>query len=71
MYNFYQAFHPTTQLPEKQCKEIGVAAIIQYRYEFEDVEYIEVKFYFDTKTVEVLGGPEIRIYSWKELGFEL
>ena len=70
MYNFYEAFHPTAQLSKQQCKMVGVAAILQYRFEFEDVEYIEVSFFMDTKHVEVTGGPEIRIYSWKELGFE-
>jgi hypothetical protein len=25
----------------------------------------------ETKHVEVTGGPEPRLYSWKQLGFEL
>lgn len=70
-YNYSSAFLERPSLSEALIKEIGVAAIILYKAEFPDVEYIEVAFYMETKHVEATGGPEPRLYSWKQLGFEI
>lgn len=70
-FNYAQAFLEQPGLSEEQIKQIGVAAILAYRFEFPDVEYIEVEFYMETKHVEAAGGPESRLYSWKQLGFKL
>lgn len=70
-YNYAKAFEKQPErLTVDQIKEIGVTAIIHYRYEFPDVEYVEVEFYMETEHVEATGGPEPRLYSWKSLGFD-
>ncbi len=71
-YNFHENFQE--EIPQDYCPEclkaIAVAALIQYQQDTEGApqENVQVKLYVAQKTVEVCGS-EIRIYSWKELGF--
>ena len=71
MYNYLEAFNIPPQLSEDQLKEIALAATFLYFEEFPEAQGGIVAFYMETKHVEVTGGPEPRLYSWKQLGFEL
>jgi hypothetical protein len=69
----YFLIEPTTETPHycHECLQaIAVAALIQYQKDTDspEKEAVQVKLYQAQKTVEV-SGVEIRIYSWKELGF--
>lgn len=69
----YYLIEPQQETPHycAEClKAIGVAALIQYRKDTDGPknEVIQVKLWTLQKTAEV-SGNEIRIYSWKELGF--
>jgi hypothetical protein len=69
----YYLIEPTVETPHycPEClKAIAVAALIQYQQdtEGEPQEGVQVKLHTAHKTAEVCGR-EIRIYSWKELGF--
>lgn len=69
MYNYATAFKTPHYCPE--ClKAIAVAALLQYQQDTNgpEGEAVNVKLYTLQKTAEV-SGKEIRIYSWRELGF--
>jgi hypothetical protein len=73
MYNYATAFEPTVETPHycPEClKAIAVAALIQYQQDTNspEGEGVQVKLHTLHKTAEVTGD-EIRIYTWKELGF--
>ena len=70
-YNYHAAFQQPTGYTKQQLEEIAVAACCAYGMEFPDAKDVDVDFYFETKHVEVTGGPEPRLYSWKQLGFQL
>jgi hypothetical protein len=70
-YNFTENFQQETSHYQQEClQNIAVAALLQYRKDTDgpESEAVEVKLYIAQKTVEV-SGKEIRIYSWRELGF--
>jgi hypothetical protein len=69
-YNFHENFKETPHVCPTCLKAIGIAALLQYRSDVEAPadEKIEVRVFLAQKTVEVCGS-EIRIYSWRKLGF--
>jgi hypothetical protein len=69
----YYLIEPKEETPSycPEClKAIAVAALLKYQEDTDgpENEAVQVKLYTAQKTVEVFG-KEIRIYSWRELGF--
>jgi hypothetical protein len=69
-YFLREDIEPTPSYCPECLRAIAVAALIQYQQDTDgpENEAVQVKLYQAQKTAEV-SGNEIRIYSWKELGF--
>jgi hypothetical protein len=66
MYNYFDAFHA---YDVGTIKETSLVALMRYREEFPDTAAIEINVLIDEKIIHVSGGPEVRTYTFEELGF--
>ncbi len=70
-YDYHANFLAKAELDPSVVKSIALAAVNRYMQAFPETTATQVTFYTETKHVEVEGGLEPRLYSWKQLGFSI
>lgn len=73
-YNYADAFSAEEELTPDQRELIKAALIValkNYRHEFPDAPKAHFTVFLSNPCIQVSGGPEIRVYTFEELGFKI